>query len=80
MRTLELNRYETLAVPDADGECAQMANYDKTGWVQLGRMGSSDSLLIDKSEWVAFVEFVNELDAHMKENKVGAYTLDEDAK
>ena len=74
MRTLQLNKHETLCVPDQNADLGQMATYDTTGWVQIGRMGSADSLLIDKAEWLAFVNLVNELDTHMALGQSGAYT------
>jgi hypothetical protein len=80
MRTLKLNKLETLCVPDEGVNLDCMATYDSTGWVQIGRMGSAASLLIDQSEWSDFVQFVSQFDTHMAVDQVGVYrvqTVDE---
>ena len=78
MKTVEMNRFETLCVPDAEPRCSKMASYENSGWVTIGRMGSTGSISLYKEDWSALVVFVGELDAHMKANSVGAYTPDEE--
>lgn len=77
MRTLQLNKREVLCVPDQDSNLGQMAAYDTVGWVQIGHIGSANTLLFGNDEWVAFVKFVYELDRHMAERGVGAYAPEE---
>lgn len=71
MRLLQLNKSDTLAVPDAD-TCGQMAQYDTSGWVAFGGIGDK-VLLVSKDEWTGFMRFVAELDDHMRYDKSGPY-------
>lgn len=76
MRTLQLNKHETLCLPDEDADMNLMATYDTIGWMQIGRMGQSESLLVGKDEWQSFVRFITKLDTHMALEQSGAYAPD----
>ena len=37
------------------------------GWVSIGYIGGSGGMVIDSSEWAAFVSLIGEIDAAVKE-------------
>ena len=75
MKALRQNHHETLAVPDSDTCGTTLATFDVTGWVTIGSLGSNESILIGRNDWPGFVEFVSQLDKHMRNNHVGPYTV-----
>ena len=75
MITVKKSKYETLAVPDVDTCGSIIALYDNVGWATIGVVGH-DAITIDRDEWVGFVNFINELNAHMRAEGVGPYALE----
>ena len=73
MRTVRLNQYETIALPDEDSLCSEMVRMDCSGWLEFGRIGQDGTVVVNKDEWPHFVNFINQLDEHMIEHRVGAY-------
>jgi hypothetical protein len=68
MQTVITATGDKLFIPDAKELCGKIVSLDQTGWVSLGWIGGGDSFLIDKSEWKAFVAFVNQIDAAIGES------------
>ena len=79
MITVKQTKFETLVVPDEDTCGSIVATHDTVGWTTI-RDAGHESLVIDKTEWSGFVNLINELNAHMMLEYVGAYAPKRESK